>query len=314
MPASVPSGPRSRAARALSLVALTTTVLLATACASGSGAAPGGDPTAAIPLPGPEDGDGGTATDPGSSGGSGSPGDAAEPPDVTAPDDGTPAGDGPLGSRVVLIDPGHNGGNAEAADEIGELVSAGPERKACDTVGSETEDGYTEHEFNWDLALLVKERLEADGATVVLTRDDDEGVGPCIDERAAIGNEAEADAALSIHADGGPPSGRGFHVITPGEIDGFTEDIVDPSRLLAEDLRREYREGSDVPYADYLAEDGLDERTDLGGLNLSTVPKVFLEAGNLRNEEDAALLSDPEWRDTAAEAIARGLAVYLMRE
>ncbi|RKS06128.1 N-acetylmuramoyl-L-alanine amidase [Nocardiopsis sp. Huas11] len=308
MPASVPSGPRSRAARALSVLALTTTVLLATACASGSGAAPGGDPTAAIPLPGPEDGDQGTDAEPGG------PGDAAPPPEDPGTDDGAPAGDGPLGTRVVLIDPGHNGGNAEAVDEISELVSAGPERKACDTVGAETEDGYSEHEFNWDMALLVKERLEADGATVVLTRDDDEGVGPCIDQRAAIGNEAGADAALSIHADGGPPSGRGFHVIAPGEVDGFTEDIVEPSRLLAQDLRREYLEGSEVPYADYLAEDGLDERTDLGGLNLSTVPKVFLEAGNLRNEEDAALLSDPRWRASAADAIARGLAAYLMRE
>ncbi|GAB2512679.1 N-acetylmuramoyl-L-alanine amidase [Nocardiopsis aegyptia] len=310
MPASVPPGPRSRAVRALSLVALTTTVLLATACASGSGAAPEGDPTAAIPLPGPDDGDQGADTGPDTSGGSG---DDAEPPDGAGTDE-TPAGDGPLGTRVVLIDPGHNGGNAEAADEISELVSAGPERKACDTVGSETGDGYAEHEFNWELSLLVKERLEADGATVVLTRDDNESVGPCIDERAAIGNEAEADAAVSIHADGAPPSGRGFHVIAPGEVDGFTEDIVEPSRLLAEDLRREYREGSGMPYADYLSGDGLDERTDLGGLNLSTVPKVFLEAGNLRNEEDAALLSDPEWQETAADAIARGLAVYLMRE
>jgi N-acetylmuramoyl-L-alanine amidase len=295
----------------VSLAVLSTAVLFATACAGGSGAAPEGDPTAAIPLPGPEDGGRSTGPDSATSG------DAAEPParpgsDRT--DDGAPGGGGPLGGRVVLIDPGHNGGNAEAADEISRLVPAGPERKACDTVGAETEDGYTEHEFNWELAVLVRERLEADGATVVLTRDDDEGVGPCIDERAGIGNEAEADAALSIHADGGPPSGRGFHVIAPGEVDGFTEDIVEPSRLLAEDLRSAYVEGTGVPYADYLAEDGLDERTDLGGLNLSTVPKVFLEAGNMRNDEDAALLTDPEWRESAADAVARGLAVYLMRE
>ncbi|KOX17100.1 N-acetylmuramoyl-L-alanine amidase [Nocardiopsis sp. NRRL B-16309] len=309
MPASVPAGPRSRAVRALSLVALTTTVLFATACASGSGAAPEDDPTAAIPLPGPEDGGAGTGAGPGTSD---SADDAARPSDGPGAGDG--AADGPLGTRVVLIDPGHNGGNAEAPDEINAMVSAGPERKACDTVGAESGDGYPEHEFNWDLALLVKERLEADGATVVLTRDDNESVGPCIDERAAIGNETEADAALSIHADGAPASGRGFHVIAPGEVDGFTEDIVEPSRLLAEDLRREYREGSGIPYADYLDGDGLDERTDLGGLNLSTVPKVFLEAGNMRNEEDAALLSDPAWQEEAADAIARGLAVYLMRE
>ncbi|CAL9511678.1 hypothetical protein SUDANB121_03671 [Nocardiopsis dassonvillei] len=297
MPVSAPTGPRSRATRALYLVPLL--ALLAVGCAPASGAAPDADPTAAIPLPGPDDGssDGGT-------------GDAGGQDDTAR----EPVGDGPLHDRVVVIDPGHNGGNASAATEINQMVPAGPQEKACDTVGAETDTGYPEHLFNWELSLLVKERLEADGATVILTREDDEGVGPCIDERAEIGNEAQADAALSIHADGGPASGRGFHVIVPGEVEGYTEDIVEPSRELAEDLRREYREGTDIPYADYLAQDGLDERTDLGGLNMSTVPKVFLEAGNMRNAEDAALLEDPEWQERAAASIARALAVYLMRK
>ena len=48
----------------------------------------------------------------------------------------------------------------------------------------------------------------AEGATVVLTRTSNTGVGPCVTERAAIGNRARADAAISIHADGGPPGGR----------------------------------------------------------------------------------------------------------
>ncbi|MFE1167434.1 N-acetylmuramoyl-L-alanine amidase [Nocardiopsis sp. NPDC058789] len=284
-----PTGRRSRAVRSLAL--LTLAVVWTAGCSSPAGGAPGTDPTAAPPLPGPEDGSGASTDD----------------------DEAPPPGEGPLGDRVVVIDPGHNGGNADAPSEINALVPAGPGEKACDTVGAESVNGYPEHEFNWELSLLVRERLEADGATVVLTREDNEGVGPCVDERAEIGNENEADVALSIHADGGPGSGRGFHVITPGEVSGFTEEIVEPSALLAEDLRREYLEGSDIPYADYLAEDGLDERTDLGGLNMSTVPKVFLEAGNMRNAEDAELLEDPEWRERAADAIARGLATYLLR-
>ena len=296
MPVSAPSGPRSRTARALYSIPLL--ALLAAGCASAPGAAPGSDPTAAIPLPGPDDG----------SSGSGAP-----VPDDGGNSDREPAGEGPLHDRTVVIDPGHNGGNAEASSEINRPVPAGPQQKSCDTVGTETGSGYPEHAFNWELSLLVKERLEADGVTVILTREDDESVGPCIDERAEIGNAAEADAALSIHADGGPESGRGFHVIVPGEVEGYTEEIVEPSRELAEDLRREYREGSDIPYADYLAQDGLDERTDLGGLNMSTVPKVFLEAGNMRNPEDAALLEDPEWQERAADSIARALAFYLMR-
>ncbi|PDP87971.1 N-acetylmuramoyl-L-alanine amidase [Glycomyces fuscus] len=297
MPVSAPSGPRSRATRALALASV---LLLTAACSSPSGAPPGSDPTAALPLPGPEDG-----------------ADAPDGDDRGAPGDGGgnggPVGDGPLGDRVVVIDPGHNGGNADAPDEINAMVPAGPNEKACDTVGTETASGYAEHEFNWELSVLVKERLEADGATVVLTREDDGGVGPCINERAEIGNEEGADAAVSLHADGGPESGRGFHVIMPGEVEGFTDDITEPSRLLGEDIHRAYLEGSDVPTADYLADDGLDVRTDLGGLNMSDVPKVFLETGNMRNPEDAALMEDPAWREQAADAIARGLAFYLMR-
>ncbi|WP_116245705.1 N-acetylmuramoyl-L-alanine amidase [Nocardiopsis sp. FIRDI 009] len=297
----VPTSPRplGRHHPALPLTALA--LLLTTACSAVSDAASDADPTAAPPLPAPQKEDGATGT-----------GDGNGADDDRRPED-APAVGGPLDGRVVVIDPGHNGGNAEAPDEINARVPAGPGEKSCDTVGSQTADGYAEHEFNWELSLLVRDRLEADGATVVLTRDDDESVGPCIDERARIGNEVDADAAVSIHADGGPESGRGFHVITPGEVPDFTDDIVEPSRLLAEDLRREYRDGTGMPYADYLADEGLDVRTDLGGLNMSDVPKVFLEAGNLRNPRDAALLGDPAWQEGAADAIARGLAVYLLR-
>ncbi len=227
-------------------------------------------------------------------------------------DDGAEDGDGgPLSGFTVVIDPGHNGGNAGASEEIGASVPAGPGEKECDTVGAESADGYPEHAFNLDFSLHMREELEERGAEVVLTREDDEGVGPCIDERAAIGNEAGADAAVSVHADGGSESGRGFHVIAPGEVEGFTEGIVAPSRRLAEELRDAFAEDAGLPASDYLGEDGLDERTDLGGLNLSTVPKVFLEAGNMRNAEDAELLEDPQWREEAAVVAAGAVAAFL---
>ncbi|TDQ54939.1 N-acetylmuramoyl-L-alanine amidase [Actinorugispora endophytica] len=258
-----------------------------------------------VALPGePRPEPGATATLPGPGGG-------------TAPDGGSAApsvADLPLAGRVVLIDPGHNGGNVDASDEINRQVPAGPETKACDTVGASTDDGYPEHEFNWDLSLRVRDYLTAEGAEVVLTREDDESVGPCVNERAEIGNEADADAAVSIHADGASAGVRGFHVIAPGEVTGFTEPILESSYLLAEDLRDEFHEVTGQPYSDYLGEEGIDVRTDLGGLNMSTVPKVFLEVGNMRNPSDAENLTDPEWRDLAAEGIAAGLSRYLERD
>ena len=216
-----------------------------------------------------------------------------------------------LRGRTIAIDPGHNGGNARHAARIARLVDAGTHRKACDTVGARTAAGYPEHAHNLDVALRLAVLLRRAGARVVLTRGTNTGWGPCITRRAAIGNRVRADAAISIHADGGPAGGRGFHVIHPARIRGLTDDIAAPSYRLALALRRAYRTGTGMPYATYTARAGLSSRSDLGGLNLSDVPKVFLEAGNMRNETDARLLSSSGFRQREANAIARALASYL---
>ena len=219
----------------------------------------------------------------------------------------------PLAGKTVAIDPGHNGGNAAHAAEIARLVDAGTLRKACDTVGTLTDDGYAEHAYTFDVSMRLARALRSEGARVVLTRTTDGGWGPCITRRAAIGNRAHADAAISIHADGGPPSGRGFHVIHPPPIHGLTDDIAAASRRLALDVRAAFRRGTGEPYATYVGRAGLDVRSDLGGLNLSDVPKVFVETGNMRNAADAARLRSPAYRERQAEALAAGLRAFLLK-
>ena len=197
--------------------------------------------------------------------------------------------------------------------EINRLVDAGTLRKACDTTGTATSSGYAEPAFTWDVAMRLRRILRRAGANVVLTRRSNAGWGPCITERAAIGNRAQADAAVSIHADGGPSSGRGFHVIYPPSIRGLTEDIARPSKCLALAMRHDIRAGTRLPYATYLGGNGLSVRSDLGGLNLSDVPKVFVETGNMRNSADAAAAGEPAFRERIARSIAAGLARYLSR-
>ena len=101
----------------------------------------------------------------------------------------------PLAGKTVAIDPGHNGGNGAHAAEIARLVDAGTLRKACDTVGTSTDDGYPEHAYNLDLALRLTRVLRAQGARVVLTRTTNTGWGPCITRRAAIANAARTSSA-----------------------------------------------------------------------------------------------------------------------
>jgi N-acetylmuramoyl-L-alanine amidase len=219
----------------------------------------------------------------------------------------------PLAGKTVAIDPGHNGGNASHAREIARLVNAGTLWKACDTVGAATNDGYPEAAYNLDVSLRLARILRGRGARVVLTRTTNAGWGPCITQRAAIGNRAHADAALSIHADGGPPTGRGFHVIYPPSIRGLTDDIAVASHRLALDVRSAFRRGTGEPYSTYAGRAALDVRSDLGGLNLSNVPKVFVESANMRNSWDAARLRRAGYRQREAAALAHGLETFLLQ-
>jgi N-acetylmuramoyl-L-alanine amidase len=207
----------------------------------------------------------------------------------------------PLAGRTIAIDPGHNGGNFSHPREINRLVNAGGFRKACDTTGTSTSAGYTEAAYNLDVARRLAGVLRAKGARVVLTRRTNTGWGPCIDQRARIGNRAHADVAVSIHADGGPPAGRGFHVIyRPGRERSYTFALY---------VRDAF--ATVMPTSTYAGRDGLAGRTDLGGLNLSTVPKVLVETGNMRNASDARLLSTPRFRQREAVALARGIQNFL---
>ncbi|MFI7616230.1 N-acetylmuramoyl-L-alanine amidase [Nonomuraea terrae] len=217
----------------------------------------------------------------------------------------------PLDGKVVVIDPGHNGGNFRDPAAINRQVDVLTQKKACDTTGTSTDDGYSEAAFTWDVSTRLRKILKNRGATVELTRSGNDGVGPCITERAAIGNEAGADAAISVHADGSAPGNRGFHVIMPKKIDGPVDKVVKASSRLGVAVRDAFRDGTGLPYSNYIGSRALDYRNDLGGLNLSTVPKVFIECGNMRNAAEAAKFRDPKFRQKIALALANGLQHYL---
>ncbi|MFA1542474.1 N-acetylmuramoyl-L-alanine amidase [Actinomadura monticuli] len=242
-------------------------------------------------------------------------GEAANPPTASASERArTPSsakGDrSSLDGKVVVLDPGHNGGNADHPSEISKQVKIGNGSKECDTTGTETKAGYAEHAFTWDVSNRLAKLLRAKGAKVALTRQDDKGVGPCITERAAVGNRLKADAAVSIHADGAAASGHGFHIIEPVSI-GRNAEMVSGSARLGKALRDAYHEGTGLPYSNYLGKNAIDRRDDLGGLNMSAVPKVFIECGNMQNQSDAAKLSSAAFRQRIAESLAKGFETYL---
>ncbi|MFF5492693.1 N-acetylmuramoyl-L-alanine amidase [Streptomyces aquilus] len=231
------------------------------------------------------------------------------------PSASAPAASGPLKGKVVVIDPGHNPSNFQHTAEINKKVDIGTNWKECDTTGTSTNSGYTEAKFTLDVAHRLRTLLEQQGATVKLTQDGDRAFGPCVDERARIGNKAHADAVVSIHADGAGAGQRGFHVILPGSVHAGAADtrpIVAASADLGERIAGKFVRATGSAPSNYVGDGtGLVTRKDLGGLNLSTVPKVFIECGNMRDTKDAASLTSGAWRQKAAQGISEGIVSFL---
>jgi N-acetylmuramoyl-L-alanine amidase len=216
----------------------------------------------------------------------------------------------PLAGRVVGIDPGHNGGNFSDPGYIDQLIWNGRESETCDTTGTETASGFTEASFTFDVATDLRADLIAAGATVVMTRQDNAGVGPCVTTRAQILNNAHADVAIDIHADGGPTWGRGFAVLEP-VADGPNDPVISASLQFGADIRTALLQNTPMPESNYDGTDGLVTRDDLAGLNLTTVPKVLVECGNMPNFTDAGLLADPAFQQQLARAFTTAIMVFL---
>ena len=220
---------------------------------------------------------------------------------------------GELAGLTVVIDPGHQLGNSRFPRQTGRLVPAGGFRKPCNTAGTATRSGFAEATFVWRVSRLLRSRLERLGAKVVFTRDSNrlDRWGPCVDERGRKGNRG-ADLKLSLHGDGANLRGaRGFHVIAPTDRRRWTHDIYADSRRLALRTKRSLRTAG-VPVANYTAgRDGLDFRSDLGTLNLSDIPTVMVELGNMRNPRDAHRMTTPRGRATYARALAGAVRAFL---
>jgi N-acetylmuramoyl-L-alanine amidase len=218
----------------------------------------------------------------------------------------------PLAGLVIALDPGHNGGNASHVSTINKLVFIGNAWKPCNTVGTSTRTGYSEHDFNFSVALRVKSRLQALGATVYMTRTTDTGVGPCVDVRGKFGAKVHAAVEISIHGDGSSLSHYGFNVMKPGYVKGYTDDILTRSSTLATAMRRGLVLNG-LPVGNYYGVNGIISRTDLGTLNMSNVPVVMVEMGNMKNSSDAARMTSSTGRDRYAAGLVQGIRIYLGR-
>ncbi|BBZ40219.1 hypothetical protein MCNS_32820 [Mycobacterium conspicuum] len=211
-----------------------------------------------------------------------------------------------VAGAAVFLDPGHNAVNDAS---ISRQVNNGRGgTKECQTSGAATNDGYPEHAFNWAVVGLIQAQLDQLGVRTQLSRGNDSSVGPCVDERAAAANAMHPDAIVSIHADGGPPSGRGFHVNYSSPP--LNDVQSGPALRLAHAIRDALVAAGYQP-STYLGSDGLYGRADLAGLNLAEYPAVLVELGNMRNAEEAAQMESADGRARYAVAVTNGIVAFL---
>jgi N-acetylmuramoyl-L-alanine amidase len=123
-----------------------------------------------------------------------------------------------------------------------------------------------------------------------------------------MANALHPNAILSIHGDGGPPTGRGFHVLYSSPPLNAAQ--AGPAIQFAQVMRDQLAGSGFVP-STYVGTNGLNPRSDIAGLNLAQFPSILVELGNMKNPADSALMKTPDGRQKYADAVVRGVAGFL---
>jgi N-acetylmuramoyl-L-alanine amidase len=208
-----------------------------------------------------------------------------------APVDHSPT---PAPNFSVCIDPGHPSENNH---------------------GGALTQGLREVTVNWQVALLLRQELEKDGITIVMTKKrEDEFVTN--ENRAAIANENHSDLFLRLHADAG--NSTGFTVYYPRKqgsarsVTGPPADVLRSSATAAKSFHKCFA----FALAGKLRDNGLhgDEQTLIGGRQgaltgsiFSKVRTILVEMVFLTNRADAEWIKQPSNQLVMAKALAAGV-------
>ena len=215
-------------------------------------------------------------------------GTAAPLPPVTAtvpPDGGlSPAPiTASLAGKLIVVDPGHGGRDTGARDEF-----------------------RTGQVYEKDITLAIGRRvrnvLTANGATVLMTRNDDSF--PPLMSRPAFANDHHADYFVSIHADSfGSQNARTGTTVYFHAQNGLC-------RQMAADIGRRVSQVSGIPY-NGIKSDTIRFATGFGVLRGSGMPAILVETGYMNNDDDLAKLRDDATQQKIAEGIVAGIRDFI---
>lgn len=173
---------------------------------------------------------------------------------------------------IIVVDAGHGGKDS----------------------GARGTTGVMEKELALDIAQRLAEKLQATGATVVMTRTED--AYPTLKERVAVAEENKAHIFISVHLNAAP---------TPGKLSGTeTYYYTGQSLLLAQCIHRS------MVSALGRKDNGLRQRR-FYVIRHTTMPSILSETAYINNPAEEQLLITPEFRQKAADALFNGLRNYV---
>ena len=195
-----------------------------------------------------------------------------------------------VAGKIIVLDPGH--GNLK---ENG-LVDPG----AIGLV-----KGYTDREIGEAVTLKLKTLLEAQGATVIVTRDLQSAPKPMtLQERADVANDIQADAFVSIHGnalDGNTTkSGAEIHYWGSNHLTPCAQKQLRLS--LAQSVKDNFAASTGRPC--------VVKESNFAVLRENDCPSILVETGYLSNAEEEALLMTDAYQMQIAQGILNGLQAF----
>ncbi|OJD68884.1 N-acetylmuramoyl-L-alanine amidase [Bacillus sp. N35-10-4] len=206
------------------------------------------------------------------------------------------------GKFLVVIDPGHQQKANLNLEPIWPGATTQKYKVTDGTTGVVTKK--REAVLVLEMAFVLKEKLEAKGMQVLMTRTSQD-VDISNKERATLANDHKANLFLRLHADGSEnPNQSGFAVLTPAEGSPYTKEIYAESLQISQTIVKKMRENQQVKV------NGIKFRDDLSGFNWSKVPGVLLELGFMSNHEEDKKLSDPQYVNSLLQSVTDSVEEY----
>ena len=200
----------------------------------------------------------------------------------------------------IGIDPGHQEHANSEKEPVAPNSSETKAKVSSGTSGVST--GVPEYITNLEIALKLRDALEAQGCEVYMTRETND-VDISNMERAEMMNGLGVDLVLRLHCDGSTDrsaNGIGMFVRETGEKQ---EESEAAARVLLEAMSA----------ATGARARGVFLRDTYTMNNWSIVPCILVEMGYMSNPEEDEKLNDPAYQDLLVQGMVEGIARYFER-